>query len=169
MDRLNRCEICADGQEIVVGNLGVIGVRHHRKQMRAVAADALCEGAHKFLVAPLTDPGLAVGGYIAGSDCPERRLDLAPPGHRRTSRLVVATAAVADDRQIMAALDLGEILAIFAVEGRAGCQQDGRRKSRRLTHPRSHASTSGPGFFTYCERIAAADQKASAPTVPAAS
>ena len=75
----------------------------------------------------------------------------------------MARRAIAGDREVVAALDLVEILLVDT--GRrerparrlsAAPSRSARDSMRRYVVP--HAWTSGPGFLRYCERIAAADQ-----------
>ena len=77
----------------------------------------------------------------------------------------MAGGAIADGGQITPALDLLEILLVDTVsQGRHG-KRSGKHESAN-DFLLDQAWTSGPGFFRYCERIAFADQNASAPTVP---
>ena len=100
--------------------------------MRAVAANAQSHRADEIVVAPIADAGFAIGRDVGREDVPNgvstegRRQK---PGRRRIG---VTTAAIAGDRQIAAALDLGEILPVIAGRAARGSE---RRQQQRCRGP----------------------------------
>ena len=111
VDGRNGVEIGADRQRIVARDLGVVGIWHGRIKMRAVAAGALLHSVDEFVIRPGADAGLSVGRDVRRKHVAERRLDGTPAGEIVTApRQCVARGAIADDRQVAAALDLLEIL-----------------------------------------------------------
>ena len=57
----------ADRQRVVARDLGVVGIRHCRKKMRAVAAGALCQRIDELLVGPGTDAGMSLPPGVSRS------------------------------------------------------------------------------------------------------
>src|ERR1700728_2214798 len=104
--------------------------------MRAIPAGALGYGVDEFLVRPGAYAGLLIGSDIGRKDVSERRLDWPPAGESvTTAGTRVASGAVADDRQVAAALDLFEVLFVdITGDGAAGRERRQCHAAKRSAH-----------------------------------
>ena len=128
----NGVEIGADRQRVVARHLGVIGVGHGRIEVPAIATGALGHRVDELVVGPGADAGRRIGRDVRRQDDAERRFDRAPAGKVvAAARQRMAGRAIADDRQIAAALDLLEILLVDAVGQHAAGRH---RQQQRAQH-----------------------------------
>ncbi len=111
-DRLDRVEIGADRDDVVVRHLRIRRVRHRGIKPRAVGPHAVAHRVVELLVGPRSDAGLGVRRDVRRGDVAERRLDRATAGERLAAVLDRVTRhAIGGGGEIAALFDLREILA----------------------------------------------------------
>ena len=133
----HRVEIGADRQRIVARDFGVIIIRHGRVEMRAVPASSLRQRIDELFIGPGTDAGFRIGSDVGRDKLAERRLDRPSAGVIMTAALQrVACGAIADDGEVMSALDLAEVLGINAGRRSRGAAGQNQRQAEQTTAQR---------------------------------
>jgi hypothetical protein len=161
--RRNGLEVGADRQDVGARHLGVGRERHGGIKPRAVGANSPAHGVVEFVVGPRADAGVGIRSDVGRDDVAERGFDRAASGEWLAGiGNGVTGSAIGGDREIAGRSES------VRTPGCRGCPP--RRTSSQRAAPQarpSHparliwlvqASTSGPGFFRYWLRIAAADQ-----------
>ena len=101
--------------------------------MRTIAAGAFGHGVDEFLLRPSADASRRIRRDIRREDHAERRFDGAPPGKIVTAAgKCVTPGAMADDRQVAAALDLLEVLLVYPFGIGAAAQHEKQQSAHDL-------------------------------------